>query len=77
MPRQKFFFEQYLSVEQPYPAAHIYEKYPIRECQELADQNKRKRHVYRITTDGENAGRYQPVRTAYVNADAKALSGMK
>src|SRR6516225_5189190 len=70
---QVFFFTRHLTVEQPYASNHIDQKNPIREHQELAQQDKPECHINGIAAKGKDASRYKFVRMVLINANTEAL----
>src|SRR6266498_557800 len=68
---QIFFLTQYLTVEQPDTCAHIYEKNPIGEYQELTQQDQGKCCINGIAAKSKNAARDESVGMFGINAHAK------
>jgi len=73
MPSQAFLFTQHLTVDHPYSGNHINQQNPIWEHQELAQQDRRERHINGIATKSKNAGRYKFVRVLLIDANAETL----
>jgi hypothetical protein len=74
MPLQIVFFSQHLAVHQPRGRNEINQADPIREYQELAHQDHRKRDIDGIATEGKNAVHDELVGMIGVDADPEALS---
>lgn len=70
---QKFFFTQYLPMEQRHGDDQIDQENPIREHQELTQQDECECHVNRIAAKSKNAGGYEFIRAVGINANTETL----
>jgi hypothetical protein len=66
-------FKQYLTVEQPNPCNYKNQKNPIREYQELAKQDQRKRRINGIAAISKNAAGDQFIGVFRINTNPKTL----
>jgi hypothetical protein len=71
---QIFFFTQNLTVKKPETGERINQKCPVRQNQELADQDKGEPHINRIAAVCKDSVRYKFAWAACIYANPKTFS---